>query len=110
MSASVHAFPFAPNLPARRPANDTFRPGLTESELMADQYDVPTLEGAWSWRPGEFYFRKAIREACTLADAQEAGLLAVREYEKLKEWVRENQKLIPRKWFATREEATMKGF
>ena len=62
-----------------------------------------------SYKPSAYYYRKAIREAKSLEEAREAGCLVVRELEQLKEWVRE-QGLIPPKRFITREEADEKGW
>jgi hypothetical protein len=62
-----------------------------------------------SYKPSAFYYRKAIREANTLKEAQDAGCLVVLELEQLKEWVRERG-LIPPKMHITREEAEDKGW
>lgn len=62
-----------------------------------------------SYKPSAWYLRKAIRSAKTIEEAQTTGLLAVRELEKLKEWVR-NRGVIPPKWEVTEEEAREKGW
>lgn len=75
---------------------------------MADLPQV-TEEAETSYKPSAFYFRRAIRGARTKAQAQEAGLHAVREMEALKAWVRE-QGMIPPKRFVLADEAAEKGW
>lgn len=60
-----------------------------------------------SYRPSAYYFRKALRGAKTKAQAVEAGLQAVRELEYLKEWIR-GQGMIPPKRYVLRSEAQEK--
>lgn len=57
-----------------------------------------------SYRPSAYYFRKALRESATVADARVIGLQAVRELEALKEWVR-GQGMIPPRRFILNTEA-----
>lgn len=61
-----------------------------------------------SYRPSAYYFRKALSEAKTVADARAIGFQAVRELEMLKAWVRE-QGLIPPRQHITAQEAQDKA-
>lgn len=62
-----------------------------------------------TYKPSVFYFRKALREAVTLAKAVAIGMALCRELEQLKAWVRE-QGLYPPKWTVPPEEAAEKGW
>lgn len=61
-----------------------------------------------SYRPSAYYFRAALRAAKTTEQAREVGLQAVKELEALKEWVR-SQGLIPPRRFIMDTEAREKG-
>lgn len=60
-----------------------------------------------SYKPSAWYFRAAIRNAKTLTEAREAGMVAVLELEELKAWIRELG-LVPPKRFVLRAEACEK--
>jgi len=62
-----------------------------------------------SYKPSGYYFRREIRNAKTLLRAQQVGLAAVDELERLKAWVRE-QGMIPPKWRVLKEEIRDKGW
>lgn len=62
-----------------------------------------------TYKPSAFYFRKALRESKTRAEAVEIGLTAVLELEQLKAWVRE-QGLIPPKSYILPAEIRDKGW
>lgn len=64
---------------------------------------------AVSYKPGAWYYRKAIRESSQLDQAKAAGLVVVLELEYLKSWIRE-QGLIPPKRFVSPAEASAKGW
>ena len=61
------------------------------------------------YRPGSYYYRRALRRAKTAAEAREIGLSLVAEHERLRSWVRELG-YIPPKWTVPREEAQTKGW
>lgn len=53
------------------------------SDRITCQREIPT------YKPSAYYFREALREARTKANAVEVGMQAVREIENLKEQMRE---------------------
>ena len=61
------------------------------------------------YRPGAFYYRRALRTARGRDEAVVVGLELVSEHERLKAWVRQ-QGLIPPKFTVLREEALDKGW
>jgi hypothetical protein len=71
--------------------------------------DAPQLPPVVAYKPSAYYYRTALRNADTKADAQDVGYAAVSELEHLKEWVRE-QGMIPPKWNVLAEEARDKGW
>lgn len=62
-----------------------------------------------SYKPSAFYYRKAIRDACTRAELAALALGLVLELEKHKEWIRA-QGLVPPKWLITRAERDEKAW
>lgn len=60
-----------------------------------------------SFRPGEFYFRQAYRDAATQEGRDELFFALVRDHEQLREWCRQ-QGLIPPKFEFTRREVEEK--
>ena len=61
------------------------------------------------YKPSSYYYRQAIRGARSVEQSRAIGLHIVSEYERLREWVRE-QGLIPPKWEVDPEEAKDKGW
>ena len=66
------------------------------------------MSGEISYKPSAFYFRSAIRAARSIQEVKAHALHAVRELEALKEWVRE-QGMIPPRRFILDTEARDKG-
>lgn len=62
-----------------------------------------------TYKPSAYYFRRELRRARTKLRAQQVGLAAVDELERLKAWVRE-QGMIPPKWRVLHEELRDKGW
>lgn len=62
-----------------------------------------------SYKPGAFYFRKAIRSAETVEAIRAEALVLVAENEKLREFIR-SLGVIPPRFFATVEESQVKGW
>lgn len=62
-----------------------------------------------NYKPSCYYFRRELRKARTILRAQQVGLAAVDELERLKAWVRE-QGLIPPKWRVLHEEIADYGW
>lgn len=63
-----------------------------------------------SYRPSGFYYRRALRRAQTVEEAQAIGLAVIAEHERLKAWVREELGFIPPKWTVHPDEAADKGW
>jgi hypothetical protein len=61
-----------------------------------------------SYRPSAWYYRKALRDARTKDEAVAVGMQLIKELEHLKEFVRE-QGLIPPRRFILNTEAEDKG-
>lgn len=62
-----------------------------------------------SYKPSAWYYRKALRESKDPRQIRVVGLHVVSEYERLREWVRE-QGMIPPKWRVSRAESFDKGW
>lgn len=60
-----------------------------------------------SYRPSAYYFRRELRNSKTKAQAVAVGLHVVRELEYLKEWIRD-QGLVPPRRFITKAEISDK--
>ena len=73
------------------------------------QFDPCQLPHELHYRPSAFYFRRALRESRTRAQAVNVAMQLVRELEYLKEFVR-SQGLIPPKRYVMASEATEKGW
>lgn len=61
-----------------------------------------------SYKPSVGYFRRALRDADTVEEVRAVGLLAVRELENLKDWVRSTGETPPKR-FVLLTEAKDKG-
>lgn len=61
------------------------------------------------YRPSAYYFRRALAEAKTLAEARRIGRTAILELEELKAWVR-SQGMIPPKNHILDAEVKDKGW
>lgn len=79
----------------------------------AGEFSAPTdtpLEPPCHYRPSAFYFRRQIRRARSIEEAQALGLAVVSELEQLKAWVRTTCGKIPPRFLTTVEEAREKGW
>lgn len=65
--------------------------------------------GIVSYKPSVWYFRKALREAQTLQEARDVGLMLCRAYQYEREWIRK-QGLIPPKHLYLEQEGADKGW
>jgi hypothetical protein len=62
-----------------------------------------------SYKPGVFYFRKALRESDSCERAVEVGLVVCAELERTRNWIREQGLPVP-KWIVDPQEAAAKGW
>ena len=73
------------------------------------QFDPCQLPHELHYKPSAFFFRQALRESKTRAQAVRVAMQVVRELEALKAFIR-SQGMIPPKRFVLRSEVEAKGW